>query len=74
MMLYVLNTQSSLSAESFREHGGNPGLGQNLASSAGYRQTGQQTVDAWMSEESDYDPANPVHSHFTRMYHLLILH
>lgn len=50
-----------------REHGGASGLGQNLAASAGYRQTGQQVVDAWMSEESDYDPANPTFSHFTRM-------
>lgn len=41
-------------------------MGQNLAASAGYKQTGQQVVDAWMSEEKDYNPSNPTYSHFTR--------
>jgi hypothetical protein len=49
-----------------RQHGGNPNQGQNLAASAGYKQSGQQIVDAWMSEEKDYDPSNPTYSHFTR--------
>lgn len=51
-----------------RQHGGASGLGQNLAASAGYKQTGQQVVDAWMSEESDYNPSSPTYSHFTREY------
>ncbi|KAK9898214.1 PR-1-like protein [Cystobasidium minutum MCA 4210] len=49
------------------QHGGAPNLGQNLAASAGYRQTGQQAVNGWMSEESDYDPSNPTYSHFTQV-------
>lgn len=43
-------------------------MGQNLAASAGYKQTGQQVVDAWMSEEKDYNPSNPTYSHFTREF------
>jgi hypothetical protein len=43
-------------------------MGQNLAASAGFKQTGQQVVDAWMSEEKDYNPASPSYSHFTREY------
>lgn len=50
----------------YRQHGGASGMGQNLAASAGYKQTGQQVVDAWMSEEKDYNPSNPTYSHFTR--------
>lgn len=41
-------------------------MGQNLAASAGYKQTGQNVVDAWMSEEKDYNPSSPSYSHFTR--------
>lgn len=52
-------------------HGGHAGLGQNLAAAGGTggsaRQSGQSVVDAWMSEEKDYDPSNPTYSHFTQV-------
>ena len=41
-------------------------MGQNLAASAGFKQNGAEVVGAWMSEEKDYNPANPSYSHFTR--------
>lgn len=67
----IVNTDAEyLTCLAYRAHGGAPGLGQNLAASAGYKQTGQQVVDYWMSEEADYDPSNPTHSHFTRMFPL----
>ncbi|CAD6581467.1 MAG: hypothetical protein CYPHOPRED_001584 [Cyphobasidiales sp. Tagirdzhanova-0007] len=53
------------------EHGGADGAGQNLASEGGTggsaSESGSQVVAAWMSEESAYDPANPVYSHFTQV-------
>lgn len=53
------------------QHGGANGAGQNLAAAGGTggsaSQTGQQVVDAWMSEEAQYDPNNPTYSHFTQV-------
>lgn len=47
-------------------------MGQNLAASAGFKQTGPEVVGAWMSEEKDYNPASPSYSHFTRKLPFLI--
>ena len=49
-------------------------MGQNLAASAGFKQTGPEVVGAWMSEEKDYNPASPSYSHFTRKFTLLHPH
>lgn len=48
------------------EHGGADGAGQNLAAGTG-SQSAQSSVDMWMDEEKDYDPANPNYSHFTQV-------
>jgi hypothetical protein len=57
-----------------REHGGNEavpgGAGQNMASSvtsgATASQSGSDIIGSFMDEEKDYDPKNPIYSHFTQ--------
>jgi len=47
------------------KHSGGP-YGENLAAGTGTF-TAQDSVNAWMSEASSYDPNNPVPSHFTQV-------
>lgn len=73
--LFSLSSKESSHADiTSREHGGNEavpgGAGQNMASSvtsgATASQSGSDIIGAFMDEEKDYDPKNPIYSHFTQ--------
>ncbi|KAL8279046.1 hypothetical protein RQP46_008504 [Phenoliferia psychrophenolica] len=40
--------------------------GENLAATAGYPSTITDGIAGWSNEAADYDPANPMYSHFTQ--------
>ncbi|KAJ4486350.1 PR-1-like protein [Lentinula aciculospora] len=52
----------------FQHSGGTLGpFGENLAAGTGSGYGISQAIDSWSSEASQYDPSNPVASHFTQM-------
>ncbi|KAH7880528.1 CAP domain-containing protein [Lentinula edodes] len=52
----------------FQHSGGTLGpFGENLAAGTGSGYGIAQAIDSWSSEVSQYDPSNPVASHFTQM-------
>ncbi|KAJ3813665.1 CAP domain-containing protein, partial [Lentinula aff. lateritia] len=52
----------------FQHSGGTLGpFGENLAAGTGSGYGISQAIDSWSSEVSQYDPSNPVASHFTQM-------